>query len=81
MAGRSWTMTATVSRNPGDDGVLFTTGTQNSGYAFFVKDDRLCFDYVLHPGVSSQRLGMRVLEEEGVFSLLDGRRTDTSSAS
>ncbi|MCP4436470.1 MAG: arylsulfatase [Actinomycetia bacterium] len=45
VAGRSWTMTATVSRDPGDDGVLFTTGTQNSGYAFFVKDDRLCFDY------------------------------------
>jgi DNA mismatch repair protein MutS len=34
--------------------------------------DQLCFDYVLHPGVSSQRLGMRVLREEGVFDLLDG---------
>ena len=38
-------MTATVSREAGDDGVLFTTGTQNSGYSFFVKEDRLCFDY------------------------------------
>lgn len=34
--------------------------------------DQLCFDYVLLPGVSSQRLGMRVLREEGVFDLLDG---------
>ena len=45
IGGRSWTMTATVMRAQGEDGVLFTTGTQNSGYAFFVKDDHLCFDY------------------------------------
>jgi DNA mismatch repair protein MutS len=32
---------------------------------------RLEFDYVLRPGVSSQRLGLRVLQEEGVFDLLD----------
>lgn len=31
---------------------------------------RLAFDFVLRPGVSSQRLGVRVLEEEGVFELL-----------
>lgn len=33
---------------------------------------RLRFDYQLRRGVSSQRLGMRVLAEEGVFMLLDG---------
>jgi DNA mismatch repair ATPase MutS len=33
---------------------------------------RLRFDYVLRPGVSSQRLGVRVLREEGIFDLLDG---------
>jgi DNA mismatch repair ATPase MutS len=33
----------------------------------------LKFDYTLRPGVSSQRLGMRVLREHGVFSMLDGR--------
>ena len=43
--GRSWTMTATVDRTDGDDGILFSTGTQNAGYSFFVQDDRLCFDY------------------------------------
>lgn len=32
---------------------------------------KLEFDYLLHPGVSSQRLGMRVLAEQGVFELLD----------
>lgn len=31
----------------------------------------LAFDYQLRPGVSSQRLGMRVLHEEGIFELLD----------
>lgn len=35
-------------------------------------EGRLRFDYQLHPGVSSQRLGMRVLHEEGIFDLLDG---------
>lgn len=29
------------------------------------------FGYVLHSGVSSQRLGMRVLQEQGIFELLD----------
>lgn len=31
---------------------------------------RLRFDYRLHNGVSNQRLGMRVLQEEGIFDLL-----------
>ncbi|MFD1215948.1 MutS-related protein [Microbulbifer celer] len=33
--------------------------------------DRLHFDYRLRPGISDQRLGMRVLREEGIFHLLD----------
>lgn len=33
----------------------------------------LKFDYVIRPGVSTQRLGMRVLSEEGIFDLLDGK--------
>jgi DNA mismatch repair ATPase MutS len=34
-------------------------------------DGRLRFDFILRTGVSSQRLGMRVLKEEGIFELLD----------
>jgi arylsulfatase len=45
IGGRSWTMTASVTRAAGENGILFTTGTQNSGLVFFVKDDLLCFDY------------------------------------
>lgn len=33
-------------------------------------EERLHFEYILRSGVSSQRLGMRVLEEEGIFELL-----------
>lgn len=35
------------------------------------QEGRLHFDYVLRSGVSSQRLGMRVLLEEGIFTLLE----------
>ena len=38
-------MTAKVTRSPGDDGVLYSTGNQNAGMAMFVDGDRLCFDY------------------------------------
>lgn len=40
----------------------------------------LRFEYVLRPGVSSQRLGMRVLREEGVFALLDGPSQGNNAA-
>jgi DNA mismatch repair ATPase MutS len=34
------------------------------------QEDGLEFDYTLRSGVSSQRLGMRVLEQEGLVALL-----------
>lgn len=34
-------------------------------------EGRLRFEYALRRGVSSQRLGMRVLREEGIFEILD----------
>ena len=37
--------------------------------------EKLSFDYKLRQGVSKQRLGMRVLHEEGIFSLLDSATT------
>jgi hypothetical protein len=43
------------------------------------EDGRLRFDYVLRPGVSSQRLGMRVLREEGIFSMLESRKADRTA--
>lgn len=41
-------------------------------FAALETEGELKFDYLLHSGVSSQRLGMRVLAEQGVFDLLDG---------
>jgi DNA mismatch repair ATPase MutS len=42
------------------------------------RKERLGFDYVIRSGVSSQRLGMRVLQEEGIFELLDGKQAEES---
>ena len=45
MGGRGFDMTAVVDRPAGAGGVLFATGTENSGISFFVQGDRLVFDY------------------------------------
>ena len=44
------------------------------------QEGRLRFEYVLRPGVSTQRLGMRVLREEGIFALLDGGGASNGAA-
>ncbi len=38
-------MAATIDRPAGAGGVLYATGTENSGLSLFVQDDRLVFDY------------------------------------
>jgi arylsulfatase len=45
IGGRAFDLTATVTRAVGDDGVLFATGTENSGLSVFVQHDRLVVDY------------------------------------
>ena len=45
IGGRSFDLTATVTREAGDDGVLFATGTENSGVSVFVQNGRLVVDY------------------------------------
>ena len=45
IGGRSWDLTARVERPAGAGGVLYATGTENSGLSLFVQDDRLVFDY------------------------------------
>ncbi len=47
--------------------------TKQIDYRFFEAEEnegRLRFDFKLQRGVSSQRLGIRVLKEEGIFELL-----------
>ncbi|MEZ5340948.1 MAG: hypothetical protein R2706_05735 [Acidimicrobiales bacterium] len=45
IGGRSFDLKATVTRRPDDNGVLYATGTQNSGFSIFVQDGKLKADY------------------------------------
>lgn len=45
VGGSSFDVTARVSRAAGQDGVLWATGTENSGISVFVQHDRLVVDY------------------------------------
>lgn len=45
LGGRSWDLLATIDRPAGAGGVLYATGTGNSGFSLFVQDDHLVFDY------------------------------------
>jgi len=46
IGGRSWDLDATITDRPaGAGGVLYATGTQNSGLSLFVQDEHLVFDY------------------------------------
>jgi arylsulfatase len=45
LGGRGWDMVATIERGAGDDGVLYASGTENSGVSLFIQDGHLVFDY------------------------------------
>jgi arylsulfatase len=45
LGGRGFEMTALIERPDGADGVLYASGTQNSGVSLFVQNGRLVFDY------------------------------------
>ncbi len=45
IGGRNFDLTARVTRNTGDDGVLWATGTENSGISVFIQNDKLVVDY------------------------------------
>ena len=88
----SWLMTAAVERaKADDDGVLVAQGTQNSGYSFYIKDERLVFDYNVFTAhnvvrseqklpMGSSKLSVRFKHEgsKGTITLLiDGRESGT----
>ena len=43
--GRSFDLSARITRSEGDGGVIWATGTENSGISVFVQDDRFVVDY------------------------------------
>ena len=45
LGGRAFDLTATVTSHDGAEGVIWATGTMNSGCSVFVQDGRLVVDY------------------------------------
>ena len=45
IGGRTFDLTAKITRAAGDEGVLFATGSENSGISVFVQNDRFVVDY------------------------------------
>ena len=45
IGGRNFDLTARVTRGHGDDGVLWATGTENSGISVFIQNGKLVVDY------------------------------------
>jgi arylsulfatase len=61
LGNRSFTATAEVVRpTAASEGAIFAVGTRNNGLAFYVKDDRLVFDYNLfthhHKAISDRAI-------------------------
>lgn len=78
IGGRSFDLTAKVTRRTGDEGVLYSTGNENSGFTVFVQNDRLVVDYNSfddHSVVESDReLPSGNSELRARFRRGDGRR-------
>ncbi len=78
IGGRSFDVTARVTRAPGDEGVLYSTGNENSGFTVFVQNDRLVVDYNSfddHSVVESDHeLPVGASELRARFRRGDGRR-------
>jgi arylsulfatase A-like enzyme len=45
LGGKQWQMSARITRDAGVGGVLFASGTANSGLSWFIEGDQLVFDY------------------------------------
>jgi arylsulfatase len=45
LGGRNVDLYATVTFTPGDEGVLYATGTQNSGLSLFIQNNKVVLDY------------------------------------
>lgn len=78
IGSRSWIMTAEVERpDAADQGVLVAQGTQNAGFSWYIKDERLVFDYNIfadHVVVRSEQKVPVGVSRLGVRFLRDGDR-------
>jgi arylsulfatase len=81
LGGRGWNLSASVDRPKGAGGVLYATGTENSGVSVFVDDDRLQLDYNCfgdHHLVSSTRAVPVGLSTVGVRFRRMGKRAEAT---
>ena len=78
LGNRSWVMTAEVDQHdPKKGGVLVARGTQNVGFCWYVKDERLVFDYNIFTDHHVLRSGQKVLPgvgKLGVRFIRDGKK-------
>ncbi len=77
LGNRTWVMTAEVERpNDSTEGVLIAQGTQNVGFSWYIKDNRMVFDYNIfteHHVVHSDRIVPIGKCTFGVRFVRDGR--------
>lgn len=70
LGNRSWVMTAEVEGvDPKKGGVLVAQGTQNVGFSWYVKDERLVFDYNIFTDHHVLRSNQKVPPEAGKLSV------------
>jgi len=80
LGGRSWDLDAHVSLSPGQGGVIYASGTENSGMSVYVEDDRLVFDYNIFGEHHVVRSSERVPDGSSVLSLAFRREGKTGTA-
>jgi len=82
--GRGWDLTARITAQTGDEGVIWATGTANSGLSVFVQSEKLVVDYNAfgeHTVVESTSLLPQGTCTVGVTLLRTGRATGTVALS
>jgi arylsulfatase A-like enzyme len=77
-SGRSWDMTARITCEVGDEGVLYATGNENSGLTVFVQNSRLVVDYNAFDDHSIVESEVVVPEGDSVLSVKIVRTSNTS---
>ncbi|MBU3688103.1 MAG: sulfatase [Acidimicrobiales bacterium mtb01] len=80
LGGRSWDLEAHVSLAPGQGGVIYASGTENSGMSVYVEDDRLVFDYNIFGEHHVVRSSESVPDGRSILSLAFRREGKAGSA-
>jgi arylsulfatase A-like enzyme len=80
LGGRSWDMDVHVTLRRGQGGVLYASGTENSGFSLYVHDFRLVFDYNIFGEHHVMRSSSEVSEGSHVLSLRFRREGKTGTA-